>query len=58
MSLKMDCMMSETVGYTPPGASSADSHAPHAKTSVGGPCRGDYFGSQAPRPLVNISRVR
>ena len=45
MSLKLEGMISETVGYTPPGVSSAASHAPQAKTSVGGPCRGDFFCS-------------
>jgi hypothetical protein len=57
MSSKMDGMMSETVGHTPPGASSAASHAPQAKTSVGGQCRGDCFGILKPPPhVVNILR--
>ena len=50
MRLKMEGMMSEMVGYTPLGASSTASHAPQAKTSVGGSCRGDSFGGQAALP--------
>tara|TARA_B100000524_G_scaffold45701_1_gene21742 strand:+ start:1262 stop:1594 length:333 start_codon:yes stop_codon:yes gene_type:complete len=48
MSLKLEGMISETVEYTPPGVSSAASHAPQAKNSVGSPCRGDFFVVKPP----------